>query len=117
MGNTIKGVIDEPGNYHIRAIASDTSGNSAEIAFTITVNGEDGFDDEGEKKLTFGMFILPIISLVILIIVIILYFILRKKDEEQAMPPLPPELTGETTQSGPDDELERLFQSSYNGDQ
>ena len=48
---------------------------------------------------------------------IVLYFIMRKKEEREEMPPLPVELTGEPKPQGPDDELEKLFQASYNGKQ
>jgi hypothetical protein len=110
-GKYIKGTINEPGTYIIRAVATDPSGNNAEMTFKVVVKGS---GSAGEEKESTGpiVYILPLVGLLIMTISIVLFFLLRKREKGPEMLPLPEELTeGGTLRK--DDELERLFQTSY----
>jgi hypothetical protein len=113
-GKFIKGTIDEPGTYIIRVVATDSSGNNAEMSFKIVVEGSGSAGEEKESTSPI-VFILPLIGVAIMIAALILFFLQKRKEDAQEMPPLPGELTGEQAPQGPDDELERLFNQSYNG--
>ncbi|MFW3147029.1 MAG: hypothetical protein ACMUIE_09485 [Thermoplasmatota archaeon] len=114
QGSWIKGFVEEPGSYVVRVIATDTSGNSAEMVFTITVKG-DGAGAEDEEGTNPIVYVLPIISLIIMLAVLIIFFLFGKKGEKQELPP-PPMESGAPMPPRQDDELERLFNASYGGE-
>jgi len=94
VGNSLKGVIEEPGTYLITVRAVDVNGNSASMSFMIYVENPEGIGQDDDGGIPVWMFIPPVIAVLLMIGSILHLFVGGRRKKNDALPITDPPVQG-----------------------